>query len=169
MNWNAKDGNEVHKQTIWAETIRKELAHRSDKDSFSINPHQLRRQVLTEPVSVRPKRFMDKDTQMLNTITRQLKRDPFRDSRRQRLEEMPALPKPLSKALNDVHKLPTTKYSYPQTSSQDIGWMSKPLKDQPRHSRFNHFKGSCDITRYADHIISASHLDPFKNQNARKV
>jgi hypothetical protein len=161
MQRTAKDGNEVHKQTIWSETIRKEMAHRTERTIFSINNTQLKKTVLTEPVSVRPKRFLDKDTIMLESVTRQLKGEPFRDARSARLDHLPALPPHLTRTLTEPAKLPTEKYDAPNTSSQEVGWVSKTLIEMPKNSRFYHPKNTCDITRYAAHIISSSHLDPF--------
>ena len=72
MNWNQKNTNEVHLQTIWAEHIAKERLHKAGKESFSMYPHELRKTVLTEPVSTRPKRFLDKDHVLLESINRRL-------------------------------------------------------------------------------------------------
>jgi|EP00670_Eutreptiella_braarudii_P002651 hypothetical protein len=159
MNWNQKETNEVHLQTIWAEHIAKERLHRADKESFSINPHKLRKTVLTEPVSTRPKRFLDKDHVLLESINRRLQGDVAGSTFRNADTK---LPDHLDKTLKAVHDMPKDKYPYPQTEQQEVGWVSDPLVREARDSKFTHPKHTCDITRFAANIISASCVDPFK-------
>jgi hypothetical protein len=164
MNWNSKDGNEVHRQTIWAEHVRKELLHRCDKETFSIDPKNLRKNTLTEPVSHRPRRFLDKDAILLESFSRRLKGEPPLTNKFK--ETGPQLPPHLDSILTAVHKTPKDKYDFPQTEAQEMGWLNRPLLVHPQGSRFNHPRKTCEVTRYAAHIVASSNIDPFKKSKS---
>eukprot|EP00994_Dinema_validum_P004426 NODE_2476_length_689_cov_94.073437_g2024_i0.p1 GENE.NODE_2476_length_689_cov_94.073437_g2024_i0~~NODE_2476_length_689_cov_94.073437_g2024_i0.p1 ORF type:complete len:165 (+),score=20.40 NODE_2476_length_689_cov_94.073437_g2024_i0:79-573(+) len=163
MNWNGADGNEVHKQTIWIERVRKELNHRLDKETFSVDPHNLKRSTLTKPVSQRPKRFLDKDALTLESFARRLKGETVTQTMYK--EVKPQLPDHLDQTLSAVHKTPKDKYESAQTEAQEIGWVCRPLVVQPPGSRFVHPRQTCEITKYAAQIIGTSGVDPFKKSH----
>ena len=52
--------------------------------------------------------------------------------------------------------------SFGELFLQEVGWVSDPLVREARDSKFTHPKHTCDITRFAANIISASCVDPFK-------
>ena len=58
----------------------------------------------------------------------------------------------LREAMSSVHKGPTAKYSFPQTESQELGWMSQPLVRPER--QFRHGLKSCDVTKFATFAVS---------------
>ncbi|CAI7993860.1 Protein FAM183A [Geodia barretti] len=46
---------------------------------------------------------------------------------------------------------PRSRYSYPQTEAQEIGWDTKPLVEQPRNDRrLHHPHVMSEITKYMD-------------------
>jgi hypothetical protein len=57
----------------------------------------------------------------------------------------------LLEAMATVHQGPTAKYAFPQTESQEVGWMSRPLVRPDRH--FHHGLKTCDVTRYATFAV----------------
>ncbi|XP_053325347.1 protein FAM183A [Spea bombifrons] len=56
--------------------------------------------------------------------------------------------------INIIHHAalePTKKYTEPQTTSQEIGWITKPLIDNNRADRrLNHYRQNSEITRYME-------------------
>ncbi|KAJ7986277.1 hypothetical protein DPEC_G00338270 [Dallia pectoralis] len=55
------------------------------------------------------------------------------------------------KALHDARLEPTKKYRYPQTESQEIGWISTPLIVSDRSDRrVNWPRQNSEITKYMD-------------------
>ncbi|XP_010870653.1 protein FAM183A [Esox lucius] len=55
------------------------------------------------------------------------------------------------KALHDARLEPTKKYAYPQTESQEIGWISTPLIVSDRSDRrVNWPRQNSEITKYMD-------------------
>eukprot|EP01012_Entosiphon_sulcatum_P056924 TRINITY_DN80640_c0_g1_i1.p1 TRINITY_DN80640_c0_g1~~TRINITY_DN80640_c0_g1_i1.p1 ORF type:complete len:194 (+),score=28.61 TRINITY_DN80640_c0_g1_i1:27-584(+) len=185
MNWKNKEGNEVHRQTIWAEHIRKERMHRADKETFSINPNNLRRAVLTEPISQRQKRFLDREAAMLETITHRLRHEDELQRRnefeyeptstgqlhasltphRSQVPTLPPLPTHISRPLADAHKTPKERHAVPQTSAQEVGWLSEPLVSQPSLGRFSFNRKACELTKYN---ATASHAKRTQGGTTRK-
>lgn len=50
-----------------------------------------------------------------------------------------------------AQETPQTKYSFPQTEAQEIGWDTAPLIDPLRHdSRLHHPRSNSEITKYMD-------------------
>ena len=52
--------------------------------------------------------------------------------------------------LHEIHEVPTKKYKFPQTESQEFGWLSQPLL---KGGHQIHGKKSCDETRFAVHAV----------------
>jgi hypothetical protein len=51
----------------------------------------------------------------------------------------------LHEAMATANRGPTAKYSFPQTESQEVGWMSQPLVRPER--QFTHGLKKCDVTK----------------------
>eukprot|EP00667_Euglena_gracilis_P023065 EG_transcript_25920 len=162
-----KETNVVHMHTIWAEQIEKERVHRlrcaDTADHFSANPAGLRRHMVTEPVSSRPKRFLDKDHILLEAINRRLTGSVAGSTFTSPTSK---LPEALDRSLKGVHLVPKDKFPFPQTEAQEIGWLGGPLTEASKDPRFQYHKKSCDMTKYADTIIASSCVDPFKKGKA---
>ena len=62
--------------------------------------------------------------------------------------------------------VPRQKYSFPQTSNQDIGWDVSPSLTTKQHdSEWNQRKGTSHITRFADEYVRLKAINPFKVKN----
>ncbi|KAG7272156.1 hypothetical protein CRUP_010225 [Coryphaenoides rupestris] len=54
-------------------------------------------------------------------------------------------------AIHDARLEPTKKYNHPQTASQEIGWISKPLMVSDHSDRRLNFpRRNTEITKYMD-------------------
>ncbi|KAF1385430.1 hypothetical protein PFLUV_G00107690 [Perca fluviatilis] len=62
------------------------------------------------------------------------------------------------KAFHRARQEPTKKYAFPQTESQEIGWVSTPLIPSNRSDkRFNFFRFSSDVTKHQESALRLSH------------
>eukprot|EP01059_Diplonema_ambulator_P014841 TRINITY_DN2585_c0_g3_i1.p1 TRINITY_DN2585_c0_g3~~TRINITY_DN2585_c0_g3_i1.p1 ORF type:complete len:171 (+),score=35.59 TRINITY_DN2585_c0_g3_i1:49-513(+) len=146
MNWKNSTISEVAKEKIWKEHVRNESQYMKSKESFSVNPYRLdKTKPICESICARPKRFLAKELYMGgNVIERQVQETTLTPEEMTRREKTAAQ---IHECLLSVHKTPVEKYPFPQTESQEIGWISQPLvKPQPQ---FQHSLRSCDITRFA--------------------
>ncbi|XP_062308755.1 protein FAM183A [Osmerus eperlanus] len=72
---------------------------------------------------------------------------PMSKNTHEEVEEDPAF----LKAIHDACLEPTKKYPQPQTESQEIGWISKPLIAADRSDRrLNFSRQNTEITKYMD-------------------
>lgn len=111
--------NQVHRQMILTETIGKELANQKLYQKFTINPFKPIYTVTGKPNSLTDAEYYEMDTD--DAIVKQI--------------------------FSVAQKPPTEKFKYPQTSAQEIGWISKPLHDTDRNDRrLWHAKALSDIT-----------------------
>ncbi|TDH08836.1 hypothetical protein EPR50_G00101660 [Perca flavescens] len=61
-------------------------------------------------------------------------------------------------AFQRARQEPTKKYAFPQTESQEIGWMSTPLIPSNRSDkRFNFYRFSSDVTKHQESALRLSH------------
>lgn len=101
-----KEINYVHQEEIMKETIRKEMKHYRAYTNFSINPFKP-----VYAVTGKPNSFLDAETDLGPED-----------------EEM-------KKVIEISKKPPVEKLIYPETSSQEYGWISKPLIHLDRNDR----------------------------------
>ncbi|XP_074491076.1 cilia- and flagella-associated protein 144 [Sebastes fasciatus] len=60
-------------------------------------------------------------------------------------------------AFHHARQEPTKKYALPQTTSQEIGWVSTPLIPSNRHDkRINFNRCSADITKHKESALRSS-------------
>ena len=162
MNWRNQKISEVAKEQIWKEHVRNESQYMNWKETFSINPYRLdKTKPMCDSISKRQRRFLCKDQALLASIQRQLnvskeaggelaavfsdvapEEDLLEEEKRKRKTA-----DNIKESLLAVHKTPAQKYSAPQTESQELGWVTKPLI--PRNADFHHALRSCDITRFS--------------------
>ena len=111
--------NAVHEQMILNETVKKELGNQQLYHNFTINPFK---PIYT--VTPKPNSLMDAE-----------------------YYEMECDDAMVTKIFETVQKPPTEKFKYPQTSAQEVGWISKPLMKTDRNDqRLWHAKALTDIT-----------------------
>lgn len=67
MNWKSTAISEVAKERIWKEHVENEKQNRIMFDTFTVNPARMasRSRPVTESISKRPKRFLDRDAALL--------------------------------------------------------------------------------------------------------
>lgn len=99
--------DQVAINSIWREHIKKENAILKLNDQFRLNPKQLTANMITGKPNVDPARIGNK------------------------LEADPEMIAELDDILKNTKKVPTEKYEEPMTTSQQIGWFSKPLVIAP--------------------------------------
>lgn len=66
-------------------------------------------------------------------------------------------------SVQDDDTLPSERFELPMTSSQEVGWVHKPLV--PPNPMFKHPRDSCDITKYADAYYEMVGTTPFSRKN----
>ncbi|KAM9479003.1 cilia- and flagella-associated protein 144-like isoform 2-T2 [Salvelinus alpinus] len=111
----------VNQNAIHIETIKKENKSQKVYTLFSINPYK-RFHILT-------------DKPMAGNKTHD------------KVQEDPAFLRALHRACLE----PTKKYTHPQTESQEIGWISRPLIVSDRSDRrLNWSRQNSEITKYMD-------------------
>ena len=145
MNWNSKAVSEVAKERIWKEHVANEGNKRQIFDTFRVNPFELSRVALPEPINKRATRFLDREKAFLDTISKrtgvklpELTAKKAEPTRREDGGD------DLSTLMAKLHQSPRQKYHQPLTSSQELGW--NPA-GQSRNKMFDHSLHSCDITR----------------------
>ena len=111
--------NQVHQQMILNETVKKEIENQKLYTNFTVNPFKPIYTVTGKPNSLADAEYyeMQCDDEMVNRI------------------------------FSAAQRPPTEKYKYPQTSAQEVGWISKPLMNTDRNDqRIWHAKALTDIT-----------------------
>lgn len=111
--------NIVHKNAILAETIKKESKDRKLYTDFSINPYNPMYTVTGKPNS------------LLEAELEQEQEDEL-----------------MRQVIGRSQKRPTEKYDTPQTSAQEVGWITKPLLYLDRSDRrLYQPRGQTDVTK----------------------
>eukprot|EP01064_Diplonema_japonicum_P025653 TRINITY_DN37066_c0_g1_i2.p2 TRINITY_DN37066_c0_g1~~TRINITY_DN37066_c0_g1_i2.p2 ORF type:complete len:174 (+),score=48.25 TRINITY_DN37066_c0_g1_i2:60-524(+) len=150
MNWKNSKISEVAKENIWKEHVKNESQYRNSKESFSINPYRLdKTKPICENIASRPKRFLAKEL-YTGDETKLTKNETGADLSENELARREKTTGDIKQCLLSVHKTPIDKYPIPQTESQEIGWLSRPLV--PTQSEFQHALRSCDITKFANDL-----------------
>jgi len=62
-------------------------------------------------------------------------------------------------SVRDGDLLPSERFELPMTSSQEVGWVYKPLV--PANPMFQHPRDACEITKYADSYYEMVGTTPF--------
>lgn len=65
---------------------------------------------------------------------------------------------------NDLFKIPSEKYPWPMTESQEFGW-DKPFG---LNTNLRRSKVGCDVTRYADEYYKLKGRSPFATKDLAK-
>merc|ERR1712196_520972 len=105
MNWKSQKLDEIGKNSVWREHLKKEREGRVLNTTFRLNPRTM--VALT-----------DKPTQVNPNLPPPKRKAPG---------EVDETQKALMDALGDMAASPKSKYTAAQTSSQDYGWLSAPL------------------------------------------
>uniref|UniRef100_A0A1I8GTU3 Protein FAM183A n=1 Tax=Macrostomum lignano TaxID=282301 RepID=A0A1I8GTU3_9PLAT len=114
--------NAVHQNAIMVETIKKENFHQKLYTNYGVNPFRRLHTLAPKP---------NAPPEDLSGITEE-------DSH-------------FVGVIERAHLEPTKKYTVPQTESQEIGWITKPLLETNKaDSRLYFPKNSCEITKYMD-------------------
>eukprot|EP00284_Hemiselmis_tepida_P005549 CAMPEP_0174924874 /NCGR_PEP_ID=MMETSP1355-20121228/7540_1 /TAXON_ID=464990 /ORGANISM="Hemiselmis tepida, Strain CCMP443" /LENGTH=144 /DNA_ID=CAMNT_0016170729 /DNA_START=56 /DNA_END=490 /DNA_ORIENTATION=+ len=129
--------DQVAINSIWREHIKKERAILKLNDQFRLNPKQLTANMITGKPNVDPARIGHKT------------------------EADPEMIAELDNILKDTKKVPTEKYAEPMTTSQQIGWYSKPLMRERKKLGIS----SCEITQYANDYSMAMGRNPFARKD----
>mmetsp|Transcript_41932 Transcript_41932/g.102827 ORF Transcript_41932/g.102827 Transcript_41932/m.102827 type:complete len:147 (+) Transcript_41932:105-545(+) len=125
--------DQVAINSIWREHIKKERSILKLNDQFRLNPKQLTANMITGKPNVDPARIGAK------------------------IEADPEMIAELDNILKETKKVPTEKYEEPMTTSQEIGWYSKPLMPNRKKLGIK----SCEITEYANAYSMAMGRNPF--------
>ena len=140
MNWKSDKIDELGKNTIWRECIKKEREHHvhPDAKNFRVNPDSL-----------------------ADIAAKVTQHDPtLPPPRKKRFDDMDETDQALASALEDSKLSPTEKYWEPQTASQEYGWIHEPLS--PPSSQFRYPRMSCEVTDYATaYVMSSGGTSPF--------
>merc|ERR1711924_410157 len=137
MNWKSQKLDEIGKNSVWREHLKKEREGRVLNTTFRLNPRTM--VALTDkPTSVNP------------NLPPPRKKPPGGIDETQRA---------LEEALADMAAPPKAKYKEAQTSSQDHGWLSEPLV--PRSSQFHYGNKLCEVTAYAEAYVGSLGVNPF--------
>merc|ERR1711988_1120062 len=122
MNWKTDKLDEIGKNQVWREHLKKETEGRVLNTTFRLNPRTM--VALT-----------DKPNHCDPNPPPPKKKNPKAIDETQRA---------LLEALADMAASPKSKYKEAQTSSQDYGWVSDPLV--PRSSQFHYGMKSSEVS-----------------------
>merc|ERR1711907_514055 len=140
MNWKSQKLDEIGKNQVWREHLKKEREGRVLNTTFRLNPRTM--VALTDkPIHVNP------------NLPPPKKKAPG---------EIDETQKALLEALGDMAAEPKHKYKEPQTASQEIGWMLDPLV--PRSSQFHYGNKNSEVTAYAEAYTAAQGCNPFQKK-----
>ena len=70
----------------------------------------------------------------------------------------------LKKKLEVLTSIPKSKYPFPVTSAQEVGWDNQELFDAHR-PKYGYNKGMCNETKYANDYVIMTHKSPFLNKD----
>ena len=70
-----------------------------------------------------------------------------------------------AKTIKKVAQVPKEKYSYPMTTTQELGWDLNAFQSS---SKFAYQRCQCNETKYAANYITMSHVSPFADQHKAK-
>merc|ERR1711924_99025 len=133
MNWKSQKLDEIGKNSVWREHLKKEREGRVLNTTFRLNPRTM--VALTDkPTSVNP------------NLPPPRKKPPGDIDETQRA---------LEEALQDMAASPKSKYKEAQTSAQDHGWLSEPLV--PRSSQFHYGIKNSEVVHTRQHM--SNHLE----------
>ncbi|KAI0230751.1 hypothetical protein LSAT2_018900 [Lamellibrachia satsuma] len=111
--------NAVHLDAILTETIKKQRRHQKMYTNFTINPFSPMNVVTGKPNSFTDAALDAEEEDATMTQLIRMSRQP-----------------------------PTAKYTRPQTSNQEIGWISKPLLEVDKNDiRLHHPRAMTDVTK----------------------
>merc|ERR1719181_2518639 len=131
MNWKTEQLDEIGKNSVWREHLKKEKESSTLNTTFRLNPRTM--VVVTDkPIHQNPN---------------------LPPPRRPPPGEVDETQKALEKALDDMAATPKSKYKEAQTSAQDFGWLSDPLV--PRSSQFNYGNKNSEVTAYAEAYVES--------------
>lgn len=138
--------NEVHKNCIHAENIKKEHQYsaRNRSEEYSLNPFTMQN-ISEKPNYVTP----------LNPY-KSVKVDNIHDDVVERAFRLNSM----RKKIQSAGMAPRQKFAFQQTSSQEIGWFNQPLVKPA--DRWQHGVTNCQITKYADNYMELKKTNPFK-------
>jgi len=137
MNWKTEKLDEIGKNSVWREHLKKEKESSTLNTTFRLNPRTM--VVVT-----------DKPCHQNPNLPPPRRPPPGQiDETQQALE----------KALADMAATPKMKYKEAQTSSQEHGWLSDPLV--PRSSQFHYGNKLCEVTAYAEAYVGSLGVNPF--------
>merc|ERR1711924_127911 len=143
MNWKSQKLDEIGKNSVWREHLKKEREGRVLNTTFRLNPRTMI--ALT-----------DKPTQVNPNLPPPKRKAPGEVDETQRA---------LTEALNDMAASPKSKYKEAQTSSQDYGWISDPLV--PRSSQFHYGNKNSEVTAYAEAYVESLGVSPFSSKGGK--
>ena len=76
-----------------------------------------------------------------------------------------AIPEDIKNKIKDKYfKIPSEKYQFPITQSQEIGWDVCPYLNTGKRMA----KKTCDVTRYADEYFALKGVSPFATKSISK-
>lgn len=74
---------------------------------------------------------------------------------------------PLTELLASIVKteeLPSKKYKFPQTASQELGWHAHEKQEKKAPRKYYKGRVVSDVTKYADAFVSMQKVSPFSNK-----
>merc|ERR1711998_609285 len=139
MNWKSQKLDEIGKNSVWREHLKKEREGRVLNTTFRLNPRTM--VALTDkPTSVNP------------NLPPPRKKPPGEIDETQR-------------ALEDMAASPKSKYKEAQTSAQDHGWLSEPLV--PRSSQFHYGIKNSEVVAYTAAYVKSLGVSPFSSKGGK--
>merc|ERR1712216_505464 len=143
MNWKTDKLDEIGKNEVWREHLKKEREGRVQNTTFRLNPRTM--VALT-----------DKPNLVNPNLPPPKKKNP---------KDIDETQRALLEALSDMAASPKSKYKEAQTSAQDYGWVSEPLV--PRSSQFHYGMKSSEVTSYANAYVESQGIGPFSNKGGK--
>eukprot|EP00658_Telonema_sp_P-2_P006186 TRINITY_DN12358_c0_g2_i1.p1 TRINITY_DN12358_c0_g2~~TRINITY_DN12358_c0_g2_i1.p1 ORF type:complete len:198 (-),score=52.86 TRINITY_DN12358_c0_g2_i1:320-913(-) len=143
MNWKSSKLDEIGKNQVWKEHLAKESSSTVLNEQFRLNPRTMIA-ITEKPTSVNPN---------------------LPPPKKKKGSDIDETQRALNDALADAHRPPRGKYSEPQTSSHNYGWISTPL--MPKSSQFHYGQKSCEITSYTANYVAATGVSPFSNKGGK--
>lgn len=150
--------NQIH-----GEKIKKEMKHHRLNLNFHANPATL--EIVTTKPNERPKRFLDKDQALLESIRKKnpsivqnqelLQNETMKQllEDEQREQESKQRNEAFREKLLETTRAPRERFSKPITSNHAYGWFSEPLY---KSTRFYKPKNRSEETLFADHLVRLS-------------
>jgi len=132
MNWNAKDRSEIALNCIWTEHVEKEQKGFVPKTQYTCNPCSSI--VMNNGLGSRVPFVTEKVGFSVGMEPIELGEDPD--------------VKAVVDGLLNAQRVPEEKYAQPITSSQEVGWLSKPLVAS--NPRFQHGLKQAEATQFAE-------------------